>query len=130
MKRILKLNQDLVASNMRLLDEFFAKYSNDFVFAGGSAGTTTFVKIREDGPMAKALSCKKTAVSDKGDPTKGIASLFCEELLRRKNVLLLPAAEYDGFKDVYFRLGFARADLAEGLEEWGDFMCEIMTKDS
>ena len=80
--------------------------------------------------MVKALRCKKTAVSDKGDPTKGIASLFCEELLHRKNVLLLPAAEYDGFEDVYFRLGFARADLAEGLKERRDFMCEIMTFDS
>ena len=123
MSRIIEANKKLISHNIRLLNDFFDKYRQDFIFRRNSAGTTTFVKIREDGPLVVAL--KRLSSSSSSDGLSGVASMFCAELLARKNVLLLPAAEYDGFHDVYFRLGFSRANLAEGLREWDDFMQEL-----
>ena len=128
---ILVRNRVTIARNWSKLDAFFSDWASDFVFPRGSAGTTTFVKILSDGPLARGLRKRikegKTKVAleeDYGSAGRGIASAFCSELLKRKNVLLLPAAEYDGFRDDYFRLSLAR-DLDEGLSEWERFMQEI-----
>lgn len=59
-----------------------------------------------------------------GGGGRWLASAFCGELLRRKSVLLLPAAEYDGYEDIYFRLSLARKDL-DGLQGLREFMVEI-----
>lgn len=133
---ILGCNRLILAHNLPKLVAFFAKWPLDFVFPRGSAGTTTFVKIISDGPLARSLKRmivegKIKLESDEGDSAgressgRGIASAFCSELLRRKNVLLLPAAEYDGFRDDYFRLSLARKDMDVGLAEWTKFMDEI-----
>ena len=145
--KILRENRRLIAANGQLLSSFFNDKKEDFMFPLNSAGTTTFVKIRPEGPLARALTAmiarghikldeeedhfaleneaKSGRASENGTESgRGLASAFCAELLRRKNVLLLPAAEYDGYEDVYFRISLARKNM-DGLKEIGDFLREI-----
>jgi len=108
---ILTRNKAMISKNKALLTSFFEQehVQENFLFPSAqSHGTTTFVKMR--GPLLKRY---------------GSATAFCKDLLEKKGVLLLPAKQYD-FNDVYFRLGFARANLPEVLQEFSDFLIDFV----
>ncbi len=98
---ILKRNVAIINSNLNIADDFFNRHTDLFEFSKPTAGPIAFVKLK----------------------TQESAEIFCEALLQKKSVLLLPAKVYL-YKKPYFRMGFGRKNFSEGLAKLGDFIKE------
>lgn len=91
--KIVARNLEIVRRNIRLLDDFFATWSNLFSWIHPRAGSTAFPRLRA-----------------------GIgAEEFCTDLLRSAGVLLVPGTVFE-HDDAHFRLGYGRLDMPEALE--------------
>jgi aspartate/methionine/tyrosine aminotransferase len=88
---IVRRNRDIIAANLRLLDGFFERRAEHFVWSRPSAGPIGFPRLRG-----------------------GDSERFCDELVRDTGVLLLPGAVY-GDRDNHFRIGFGRRNMPEAL---------------
>jgi len=102
--RILERNRALVNHNAVLLDEFFQDFSDLFEWKRPDGGCIGFPRYKG---------------------TEG-ADQFCEELLEKTGVLLLPPKVYAS-KLIQtpmdrFRIGFGRNHMEEGLEAFRDFV--------
>lgn len=95
--RILSNNNALVASNLKLLDAFFADFPDRFEWKSPDGGCVGFPRYRG---------------------AEGVEA-FAQKLVKRSGVLLLPANIYRSDLDPTpcdrFRIGFGRAGLEEGL---------------
>ncbi len=91
-ERVLARSQALLADNLTRLDDFFARRSELFSWVRPRAGSVAFPKWK--GP--------------------GGVETFCQSLVEREGVLLLPGGVYD-FPGEHFRLGFGRTNLPEAL---------------
>lgn len=98
---ILKRNLAIVKCNLTYLVPFFEKHSQLFSWDRPNAGVTAFVKIRN------LLNDEK----------------FCQQVLEERNVLLLPGTIYD-YKG-FFRIGFARRNMPEALEQFDQFLSKF-----
>ncbi|HLC67019.1 MAG TPA: aminotransferase class I/II-fold pyridoxal phosphate-dependent enzyme [Candidatus Nanoarchaeia archaeon] len=94
---ILKRNNSIIAENLPMLQEFFAARPQ-FTFLEPKAGPIALV--RYDGESATA---------------------FCDEMVKKAGVLLLPSTLYD-FGDHHFRVGFGRKNMPEALEAFGKYL--------
>ncbi len=83
--------RDITMRNLGLLDEFFARRASLFDWRRPRAGTTAFPRY-----------------------LAGSAEAFCDDLVRRAGVLLLPSTAFDAGDD-RVRVGFARKNLPEAL---------------
>lgn len=92
-------NLQILGKNLDLLDKFFEKFPQRF---------------RWQRPRAGAISFPEIIGQD--------ASGFCESVLKGSGVLLAPASIFSKVSDRYFRLGFGRHNLQEGLNAWADFL--------
>jgi aspartate/methionine/tyrosine aminotransferase len=81
----------IIVSNLDLLDAFFARHPERFEWIRPRAGTTAFPRY-----------------------LGGSAEAFCDDLVRRAGVLLLPSAAFDA-GDERFRIGYGRANLPDAL---------------
>ena len=99
-KTILERNLQIVQNNLKLYEAFFDKYADLFSWYKPNAGPITLVKM----------------LFDNDDLT------FAERLLKEQSVLILPGGiyEYPG----YFRIGFGRKTIQEGLEKFEAFVLE------
>ena len=97
----------IVKTNLKLLDEFFSKYTDIFEWHRPKAGTAGFVRLK--GWLLKFGS--------------GGATGFCDKLVKDKEVLLAPSAMFDHV-DEYVRVGFGRRDLPECLLALEEFIKE------
>ncbi|MFI5038557.1 MAG: aminotransferase class I/II-fold pyridoxal phosphate-dependent enzyme [Solirubrobacterales bacterium] len=90
-ERLVARNLEIVARNLPLLDEFFARHADVFAWVRPTAGPIGFPVVR------------------------GVADVdaLCE-VLAKAGVLLLPGSVYDEPRHV--RVGFGRADVPEALE--------------
>jgi aspartate/methionine/tyrosine aminotransferase len=85
-------NRRIIASNLDLLDGFFARHADLFTWRRPSAGPIAFPRLN-----------------------RGDIAVFCDDLVRRSGVLLLPGTVYrDGGN--HFRVGFGRATMPEALK--------------
>ncbi len=105
-EKLLKRNLDIVKSNLRLLDDFFKKYSNLFKWVRPKAGAIAFPRINFG---------------------KNIEDL-CIDLLNKKEVLLLPSTMYD-FDDKHFRIGFGRKNMPIALAKLEEYVRENLVKE-
>ena len=48
---------------------------------------------------------------------------FCEDLVKKKGVLLLPGMTYE-YTEPYFRMGYGRKDFAESLQKFEEYLTE------
>lgn len=96
---ILKRNNEIVANNLKLLDQFFVEYGHLFEWVRPQGGCVGFVKY------------------------KGVSSIesFCERLVNNQNVLLMPASIYD-YSSNHFRIGFGRKNMPECLDQLKEFL--------
>jgi aspartate/methionine/tyrosine aminotransferase len=96
-ERILARNNALIRNNLALLDEFFADYPDLFVWSPSDGGCVGYPRYIGPG-----------SVDD-----------FTTTLVEQAGVLLLPSGLYRSdlgpTPDDRFRIGFGRANLAEGL---------------
>jgi aspartate/methionine/tyrosine aminotransferase len=81
----------IIASNLSILDAFFAQNAEQF----------TWVR-----PRASSVGFPKLMHGDVDD--------FAARLVESEGVLILPASQF-GYPGNHFRLGFGRSDMAQGL---------------
>lgn len=99
--KILRRNLEIVQENVAIADRFFAKYAHLFTNNRPTAGPIAFHKLKIDQPV---------------EP-------FCEDLIARKGVLLLPASIYD-YQENYFRMGYGRKNFSESLNKFEEYLIE------
>lgn len=96
---IFKRNLQIISSNLKMLDTFFSNFEHLFCWKAPCAGTIAFPEIKTKLPI----------------------NIFCKMLIEQDETMLLPASVY-GFDGNYFRIGFARKNLKEGLHKLENFI--------
>jgi len=99
--QILARNNNIVASNLRLLDQFFTKYKQKFSWVRPAGGCIGFVNYN---------STEHEHVEN-----------LCNRLVATMGVLLLPASIYD-LTSNHFRIGFGRKNMPEALLKFKEFL--------
>lgn len=102
-EQILRRNHEIIRYNLNLLNRFFSKHDDYFDWHKPKAGPVAFPRLR-------------------GNIN---ANDFCKDLLESKGVLLLPPKVYE-FRVNHFRIGFARKNLPEALEQLEEYIEENM----
>jgi aspartate/methionine/tyrosine aminotransferase len=90
--QVLARSRDILAANLALLDDFFARHAELFHWVRPRAGSVAFPRLQRDLPVAE----------------------FTHALVQQEGVLLLPGDVYD-FPGNHFRLGLGRTNLPEAL---------------
>jgi aspartate/methionine/tyrosine aminotransferase len=93
-------NRKIIASNLDMLDAFFARHGELFTWRRPSAGPIAFPRLN-----------------------KGDIATFCEDLVRKSGVLLLPGTVYQD-RGNHFRVGFGRANMPEALKALEGYLTE------
>jgi aspartate/methionine/tyrosine aminotransferase len=101
---ILSRNLDIIQDNLKILDEFFSRHTDKFQWLKPKAGTVALVKTK----FAKNTEN------------------FCEDLISKKGVLLMPGTKFD--YDDCFRIGFGRKNLDIGLKQLDSYLKEKAQK--
>jgi len=98
---LLRRNVAIIEKNLKTAEDFFNRYPDFFEFIRPMAGPVAFVKMNIEKPMDD----------------------FCDELVARQGVLLLPSSIY-GLDTPYFRMGFGRENFKESLDQFEQFLIE------
>lgn len=96
---LLRRNVSIIKDNITYAEPFFAKYTDVFVNNVPAAGPIAFHELKMPG---------------------GVRA-FCEDLIQRKGVLLLPADVYEADGD-YFRMGYGRKNFKECLNQLDEYL--------
>ncbi len=91
-------NLGIIQTNLTLLDEFFSRRAGLFAWQRPSAGPIAFPQLLQ-----------------------GEVDSFCDELVKRSGVLLLPGSLY-GHPGNHFRVGFARQNMPAALAQLDAFL--------
>ena len=94
--RVLARSREIVAANLALLDDFFARRADAFSWVRPGGGSIAFPKLVPGGPAGSS------------------ADAFAAGLVEATGVLLLPSSTF-GFGDAHFRIGLGRTDLPQAL---------------
>ncbi len=97
-KELAERNLDIIKNNLSVMDKFFKNHENLFTWNRPQAGSMAFPRY-----------------------LKGDVELFCENLVRKAGVLLLPGSVYDDTSN-HFRLGLGHKNLAKAVERLEDFL--------
>lgn len=98
---LLQRSLGMIRSNLAIADAFFAKYPDLFRNNRPMCGPIAFHEIRIAQPVED----------------------FCEDLVQKSGVLLLPANQY-GFKGQYFRMGYGRKSFEKCLNVFEQYLIE------
>lgn len=93
--KILNKNLQIIKDNLESAREFFNEYKSLFNFIEPMAGPVAYVKMNIDKPIEE----------------------FCNELVEKHGILLLPAEIYS-HEGQYFRIGLGRKDFKENLNRF------------
>jgi len=97
-KALAKRNLSLIAGNLKVLDQFFARHPDQFVWQRPQAGSIGFPRL---------LGVDVDA--------------FCKALVKSAGVLLLPGTLYNDNGN-HFRIGFGRKNLPEAIARFEQFL--------
>ncbi|MFY2556607.1 aminotransferase class I/II-fold pyridoxal phosphate-dependent enzyme [Corallococcus terminator] len=100
-ERVLARSRALLASNLALLDAFFARHVDTFHWVRPRAGSVAFPRLLREQHVAR----------------------FTDALVQREGVLLLPGDVYD-FPGNHFRLGLGRTSLPDALTRLERFVID------
>ena len=95
-------NHAIITHNILILDKFFREYDAVFTWNKPHGGTVGFPELLLDIPVDQ----------------------FCQQLLEKKGILLLPASTI-GIQSSHFRIGFGRRNMPEVLGKLEEFLNEI-----
>jgi aspartate/methionine/tyrosine aminotransferase len=95
-------NLDIIKTNLEAIDELFARHTSLFEWVRPKAGSMGFPKL-----------------------LKGDIEDFCDNLVRKAGVLLLPGSMYDDI-DNHFRLGLGRKHLPQAVERLEEYLSKVM----
>jgi len=93
-------NLEIIHRNLDILDSFFARHPEMFVWRRPRAGSIAFPRL----------------VGQEVD-------VFCDRLVRHAGVLLAPGSLFDD-ENNHFRIGFGRANLPQAIERLESFLNE------
>lgn len=91
---ILERNVGIMKKNLRLLEDFFLRHQDLFLWCPPSAGPIAFPRLLQ-----------------------GSIDQYCDTLVKDTGVLLLPGTIYDDPGN-HFRIGFGRQNMPDALERW------------
>jgi len=91
-QKLAQRNIDIIKNNLVVIDELFARRANLFSWVRPNAGSMGFPRL-----------------------LKGDIENFCDDLVRKAGVLLLPGSMYDDSRN-HFRLGLGRKSLPLAVE--------------
>ncbi len=86
-----------------MLDIFFSKHADKFIWFKPKAGPIAFIKINLD-----------QNIED-----------FCEDVVNKKSVMLMPSTKFD-YGTNHLRIGFGRANMPEALNLFEEYIEENM----
>jgi aspartate/methionine/tyrosine aminotransferase len=104
-ERIAGRNLEIIRGNLTLLDAFLAAHSECFDWVRPAAGPIAFPRL-----------------------LGGDVERFCHDLVTASGVLLLPGTMYDHPGD-HFRIGFARRNMPQALEQLGEYLSRLPAKE-
>jgi len=102
-ERVLARSRAIVAANLAVLNEFFARRADAFSWVRPRGGSTGFPRLVPGGPAGSS------------------ADTFAARLVEATGVLLLPSSTF-GFGDSHVRIGLGRTDLPEAIEALDGFL--------
>jgi aspartate/methionine/tyrosine aminotransferase len=97
-RTLTRRNLQIIAANLRILDDFFARHEARFAWVRPQAGPIAFPRLLGEN-----------------------ISSFCHELVTRSGVLLLPGTVFDDPGN-HFRIGFGRKNLPEAVTHLEQFL--------
>ena len=102
-ERVLRRSREIVAANLALLDDFFARHADTFRWVRPRGGSIGFPRLVPGGAAGAS------------------ADRFAAELVEKTGVLVLPSSTF-GFGDSHLRIGLGRADLPEAIAKVDEFL--------
>ena len=99
--KLAERNLEIIKHNLTNVDDLFSRYPAFFTWARPKAGSMGFPKL-----------------------LKGDVEDFCDDLVRKAGVLLLPGTMYDESNN-HFRLGLGRKNLPQGVERLEEYLLRI-----
>jgi len=103
-QKLIARNLGIIKNNLEVVDELFTRYSALFEWVRPAAGSMGFPKL-----------------------LKGDIEDFCDDLVRKVGVLLLPGAMYDDSGN-HFRIGLGRKNLPQAVEKSEAYMKSLLQK--
>jgi aspartate/methionine/tyrosine aminotransferase len=91
-QQLIDRNLGIIQRNLAIIDNLFASHSSLFTWTRPRAGSMGFPRLR-----------------------KGNVEDFCDDLVRKSGVLLLPGSMYDDARN-HFRLGLGRKNLPQAVD--------------
>ena len=100
-QKLIDRNLGIIKYNLSIMDDFFPRYANLFSWIRPRAGSMAFPRF-----------------------LGGDIESFCDELVRKAGVLLLPGSMYDEYAN-HFRLGLGRKNLPEAVAKLEEFLVKV-----
>ena len=100
-EKLIERSLGIIEGNLKLIDDFTNRNSKWFIWKTPRAGSIAFPELKLDEPLMG----------------------FCEDLVKKKGVMLLPNEVYD-FSRKHVRIGFGRKTLPEVLQVFEDYAVE------
>lgn len=97
--KIVTRHLNRISRNLNLLDAFFSKYQDLFVWVKPKAGTICFPKLK-----------MQIGAYD-----------FCQKVVNEAGIMVLPSTVYD-YDDKHFRVGFGRENMGEALGKLDEYL--------
>lgn len=97
-EELIRRNLEIIKNNLKIIDDLFARHSSLFSWHRPQAGSMGFPKL-----------------------LKGRVETFCDDLVTKAGVLLLPGSVYDDTHN-HFRLGLGRKNLPQAVERLEGFL--------
>jgi len=96
--KLAERNLGMIRNNLAIIDDLFARYSNLFSWIPPQGGSMAFPRL-----------------------LKGDVEEFCDTLVKKAGVLLLPGSVYDDARN-HFRLGLGRKNLPQAVDRLEEFL--------
>jgi aspartate/methionine/tyrosine aminotransferase len=97
-EKLAERNLNIIKHNLTVIDDLFARHSKLFKWTRPKAGSMGFPKL-----------------------LKGDVEDFCDDLVKKAGVLLLPGSMYDDSRN-HFRLGLGRKNLPQAVEKLEEYI--------
>jgi aspartate/methionine/tyrosine aminotransferase len=101
--KLAERNLEIIKHNLTIVDDLFTRYSSLFSWSRPQAGSMGFPKL-----------------------LKGDIEDFCDDLVKKAGVLLLPGTMYDDSRN-HFRLGLGRKNLPQAVERLEEYLKKKIT---
>ncbi len=104
--KLAERNLKIIKNNLVVVDNLFARHADLFAWARPQAGSMGFPKLLQ-----------------------GNVEEFCDDLVRKAGVMLLPGTMYDDSNN-HFRIGLGRKNLPQAVQRLEEYLLKIVNRKS